>query len=95
MRDKIILRLGDNYLEKDAQLIESYIEEYTSIACSETNLKKDNDKLEPHIIQATIKAYMRRGNEGMNSSNESGFNVSYEDIEESLRKNVRPLRVLP
>lgn len=95
MRNKIIQRLGSNYLEKDAQLLESYIEEYTYIALSETNLKEINDKLEPHIVQAVIKAYIRRGNEGMNSSNESGFNVSYEDIEEKLRKNVRPLRVLP
>ena len=94
MRDKIIERLGAIYLERDNFVLDSYILDYTTIACSETNLKPNDKRLEPHIMSAVIKAYIRRGNEGISSSNESGFGVAYEDIEEKLRKNVKSLRVI-
>ena len=95
MKNQIIGRLKDNFIEGTEFIIEESINDYTIIACSETNLKKDDERLVPHIKSAVIKTYIRLGNEGILSSNESGFNVTYEDIEEQLRKNIISLRVLP
>lgn len=94
MEEKIIKDLGANFQEGDKEIINEFIELYSSIASNFSNRKADDKKLYPFIYTAVKQSYIRRGNEGINSSDESGFTVSYVDIEEKLKKDCRSVRVI-
>lgn len=95
IKDKIIKDLDANFKKGDELIIEDYIEFYSSIASDNSNRNKNDKLLYPYIFEAVKSAYGRRGNEGVSSSNESGFSISYIDIVDKLKKDVKSIRVLP
>lgn len=92
--EKLKKDLASNYHEKDDEVIEEMVEHYSLIASDASNRKKTDEKLIPYIFIAVKEAFLRRGDEGTNSSSEGGLNYSYIDIEEKLRKDVRTIRVI-
>lgn len=85
--------LADNYHDTDDEVITSMYEHYLSIASDTSNRKKTDEKLIPYVFNAVKESYLKRGDEGKNSSNEGGLSSSYIDIEEKLRKDVLSIRV--
>ena len=80
MLEKIKARLGSNYQTGDDSVIEDLIEDMTIVALSTTNRKTGDQKVDPYVKEAVIKAYLRRGDEGSKGSNEGSLGTSYEDI---------------
>lgn len=93
MLETIKRDLADNYRPNTDEVIAEFIIQYTTIASHSSNRKKDDTMLYPYVFTAVKEAYIRRGNEGMNSSNEGGLSSSYIDIEEKLRKDVLAIRI--
>lgn len=92
--EKLKKDLADNYHEKDDEVIKETYKHYSMIASNASNRKVNDTKLIPYIFTAVKSAFLRRGDEGTNSSNEGGLSSSYIDIEEKLRKDVRSIRVI-
>ena len=92
MKEKIISDLGDNYNPNDEAILDSFIENYKTIASNESNRKTSDELLAPYIYTAVKQAYQRRGKESSTSNNEGGLSDSYIDIEDKLRKDVRAIR---
>ena len=90
--EKIIDDLGSNYHDEE-EVISNLIEAYIKIASHASNREETGEKLEPYIITAVVSAYLRRGDEGTNSSNEGGLSSSYIDIEDKLKKDVMAIRL--
>lgn len=86
--------LADNYHDKEDEVIKEMLKHYSMIASHASNRKVNDEKLIPYIFNAVKEAYLRRGDEGTNSSNTGGLLSSYVDIEEKLRKDVRSIRII-
>lgn len=86
--------LASNYRDTNDKVISGMIEHYFSIASDASNRKKNDEKLIPYVYLAVKSAYLRRGDEGTNSSNEGGLSYSYIDIEQKLKKDVKSIRVI-
>lgn len=95
MLEKIIERLGANYIENTDYVLKDIIEDMTSIAANASNRNKDDKKLIPYIKKAVISEYNARGAEGLLSRNEGSISSSFNDIEKKLRIDISQIRRLP
>lgn len=93
IKNSIIERLGDNF-KNNEKIIKDLLDDYWIIATENSNRKKYDRKLVPHVKTAVIEAYIRMGDEGSSSSSEGSQSSSYIDIEEKLKKDVRSIRVI-
>ena len=84
--------LATNYHDEDEEVISNFYTLYSGIASNTSNRKKDDELLIPYIYTAVKEAYLRRGDEGTQSTNEGGLSASYIDIEEKLRNDTRCIR---
>ena len=92
MVNMLKLDLADNYRTTDEAILKEYITLYSEIA-SQTSNRNIYDKLiQPLVYLAVKEAYIRRGEEGIESSNEGGHTKKYVDIEEKLRKDCLSIR---
>lgn len=94
MLDKIISRLGANYIEGTEDVLKDIMEDFISIAVDASNRKKDDEKLFPYIKKAVISEYNQRGAEGLLSRNEGSVSSSFNDIENKLRTDLIQVRVI-
>lgn len=96
MKEEILRRLENDldvdFKKDDGDILSEYYDYYISIASSYSNCLKDDERLIPFVYFAIKSAYIRRGDEGMASSNEGGLSYSYLDIEEKLKKDVLAIR---
>ena len=88
MLEQIKKNLGANYKENTDDVLQDIIDDITSIACDNSNRKKDDEKLFPYIKKAVRSEYLARGAEGLLSRNEGSISSSYKDIVEELRNNI-------
>lgn len=95
MLEKIIDRLGANYIEGTEDIIQDIIEDMTSIACNASNRNKEDTKIFPYVKKAVISEYNARGAEGLLSRNEGSISSSFNDIEKKLRIDIASIRRLP
>lgn len=95
MLQKIIDRLGANYIEGTEDIIQDIIEDMTSIACNASNRNKEDTKIFPYVKKAVISEYNARGAEGLLSRNEGSISSSFNDIEKKLRIDIASIRRLP
>lgn len=95
MLEKIIDRLGANYIEGTEDIIQDIIEDMTSIACNASNRNKEDTKIFPYVKKAVISEYNARGAEGLLSRNEGSISSSFNDIEKKLRIDIATIRRLP
>lgn len=95
MLQKIIDRLGANYIEGTEDIIQDIIEDMTSIACNASNRNKEDTKIFPYVKKAVISEYNARGAEGLLSRNEGSISNSFNDIEKKLRIDIASIRRLP
>ena len=84
MLKQIKKNLGANYKENTDDILH----DITSIACDNSNRKKDDERLFPYIKKAVRSEYLARGAEGLLSRNEGSISSSYKDIVEELRNNI-------
>ena len=92
MVNKLKLDLADNYRTDDEAILKEYIKLYSEIASQASNRDVYDEKIKSYVYLAVKEAYIRRGEEGIVSSNEGGHTKSYVDIEEKLRKNCLAIR---
>lgn len=85
---KIIDDLGANYIKGDLKILEDIYDEISSIASNISNREKDDEKLFPYIKKAVKATYLARGGEGLNSINESGKSLSFDNIIEEMKNNI-------
>lgn len=85
---KIKKMLGANYIEDTDEVLQSIIEDITSIACDISNRKKDDEKLIPYINKSVRSEYLARGAEGLLSKSEGSQSSSFEDIIDKMRSNI-------
>ncbi len=83
-----------NYHENDDKVLTELLEFYLEKASDSSNRKITDKKLLPYVYDAVKSSFMRRGDEGKNSSSEGGISSSYLDIEKKLRIDVREIRLL-
>lgn len=95
MLEKIIDRLGANYIKGTEDIIQDIIEDMTSIACNASNRNKEDTKIFPYVKKAVISEYNARGAEGLLSRNEGSISSSFNDIEKKLRIDIATIRRLP
>ena len=88
MLEQIKKNLGANYKENTDDILQDIIDDITSIACDNSNRKKDDERLFPYIKKAVRSEYLARGAEGLLSRNEGSISSSYKDIVEELRNNI-------
>ena len=88
MLKQIKKNLGANYKENTDDILQDIIDDITSIACDNSNRKKDDERLFPYIKKAVRSEYLARGAEGLLSRNEGSISSSYKDIVEELRNNI-------
>ena len=88
MLKQIKKNLGANYKENTDDILQDIIYDITSIACDNSNRKKDDERLFPYIKKAVRSEYLARGAEGLLSRNEGSISSSYKDIVEELRNNI-------
>ena len=88
MLEQIKKNLGANYKENTDDILQDIIDDITSIACDNSNRKKDDERLFPYIKKAVRSEYLARGTEGLLSRNEGSISSSYKDIVEKLRNNI-------
>lgn len=72
-------------------IINYYIDKYTTIACDITRYKTLPTKLENYVISSVVEAINRRTHEGESSNSSLGVSTtfSYKDIEEGLRMKLK------
>lgn len=92
MVNKLKFDLADNYRIEDEVILKEYITLYSQIASQTSNRDVYDEKIKPYVYLAVKKAYLRRGEEGIVSSNEGGHTKSYVDIEEKLRRDCLAIR---
>lgn len=88
MLEQIKKNLEANYKENTDDVLQDIIDDMTSIACNNSNRKKDDKKLFPYIKIAVRSEYLARGAEGLLSRNEGSISSSYKDIVAELRNNI-------
>lgn len=88
MLEQIKKNLGANYEKNTDDVLQDIIDDITSIACDNSNRKKDDERLFPYIKKAVRSEYLARGAEGLLSRNEGSISSSYKDIVEELRNNI-------
>jgi hypothetical protein len=88
MLEQIKKNLGANYKKNTDDVLQDIIDDITSIACDNSNRKKDDERLFPYIKKAVRSEYLARGAEGLLSRNEGSISSSYKDIVEELRNNI-------
>ena len=88
MKEEIIAELGANYNTNDSEVIEAYIQDFTTIAVEISNLNASDDRLFPYIRKAVISRYLSRGAEGLKSRSEGSISASYEDIINGLKNDL-------
>lgn len=86
MKDDIILELGENFREEDNLLLFNIIERVTTVAQSISN--NNSEELNPYISECVKAIYLNRGSEGLNSINESGKSLSFNDNLDIMKKNI-------
>lgn len=84
---RIIEDLGANYKE-DQQVLEDILNEVSSIASNISNRDKEDEMLYPYIKTAVKSIYLARGGEGLNSINESGKSLSFNDSIDKMRNDI-------
>lgn len=93
-----IINLGILFKKGDERVLEAITERKMKIAfLTSHRTEKNGECLSPYIEEAVIAAYQLRGAEGLSSLSKSGKNVSINDIDEKLKKNIisAGLRLLP
>lgn len=90
--DRLKKDLANNYHAEDQEVITNFYTLYSGIASDTSNRNKDDELLMPYIYTAVKEAYLRRGDEGTQSTNEGGLSASYIDIEEKLRRDTKCIR---
>lgn len=89
--DKVIAKLGDNYIIEDRNVLTEIVDETINDACIISNREhsKDNVKILAYeIIDASIIKYQQRGSEFSKSSSELGQSNTFVDVSEFLRNNI-------
>ena len=92
----IIAILGENYQDKDKEVLTSLLEvviiQAEDISNREINMSDEKDAnfklLSPEIINATIIAYQNRGVESVKSQSELGESNTFVDYTEKLRTDI-------
>ncbi len=90
--ERIKKDLADNYHDANDEVLTDIFNHFLSIASDVSNRDKNDKQLIPYVHQAVIATYLRRGDEGKESSSEGGMSSGYVDIEEKLRKDVLSIR---
>lgn len=80
--------LGANFVTGDDSILTLYIEELTAIALSISNQSELSIPSEFLVKEAVIATYLKRGDEGTNSSSEGSLSNSYLDIQKELRNDI-------
>ena len=80
--------LGANFKTGDDSILTLYIEELTAIALDISNKTELGTSLEFFVKTAVKSIYLKRGDEGTNSSSEGSLSSSYVDIQNELRSNI-------
>ena len=88
MKEEIIAELGANYNTNDSEVIDTYIQDFTTIATEISNLNAGDERLHPYIRKAVISRYLSRGAEGLKSRNEGSISASYKDILDGLKNDL-------
>lgn len=88
MKEEIIAELGANYNTNDSEVIDTYIQDFTTIATEISNLNAGDERLHPYIRKAVISRYLSRGAEGLKSRNEGSISASYENILDGLKNDL-------
>ena len=86
MLDKIIEDLGDNYDNKDYEILGDIVKRVTAVAQSLSN--NTSDELNPYIKTCVKAEYLSRGGEGLGSLNESGKSSNFVDNIEKMRNDI-------
>lgn len=86
MLEQIISDLGDNFDEKDYDLLEQITERVTTVAQTLSN--NTSDELNPYIKTCVKAEYLSRGGEGLGSLSESGKSSSFVDNIEKMRNDI-------
>lgn len=86
--DNIAEDLGANYKTNDHYVLTEIYKEVSSIASNISNRNADDKKLYPYIKTAVKSIYLCRGGEGLNSINESGKSLSFDDAITIMRNNI-------
>ncbi len=87
--------LASNYIDSTNMVIEKIYDRMCSIASDVAHRQKNDEKLIPYAVNATIETYLRRGKEGTTGYSEGSESESYIDIEEKLRKDIISIRRMP
>lgn len=85
--DKLIAQLGVNY-KNNKEVLQDILDTYTSIASNISNRETTDSNLIPYINIATIKAYIRQGEEGIKNSSTGAISYTYDDIIATLRTDI-------
>lgn len=88
MLNEIKTDLGANFKTGDDSILELYIEELTAIALNISNKESLDTPLEFFVKTAVKSIYLKRGDEGTNSSSEGSLSSSYLDIQNQLRNDI-------
>ena len=86
MLEEIIQDLGENFSNKDEELLSQIIERVTSVAQTLSN--NDSEELNPYIKTCVKAEYLSRGGEGLSSLNESAKSSSFTDNIEKMRNDI-------
>lgn len=88
MKNEIIAELGANYNVSDSGVLDTIINDMTTIASQNANLPTYDERLRPYIKKAVKSAYLSRGAEGLSSRSEGSISSSYLEITEVLRQDL-------
>ena len=86
MLEEIITDLGDNFNEKDYDLLEEIVKRVTTVAQTLSN--NNTEELNPYIKTCAKAEYLSRGGEGLGSLSESGKSSGFIDNMEKMRNDI-------
>lgn len=88
MLNEIKAELGANFKTGDDSILQKYIDDLTIVALQVSNRSTGDTAMNYLIKQAVESVYLRRGDEGINSSSEGSLSSSYKDVENKLRNDI-------
>ena len=88
MLNEIKAELGANFKTGDDSILQKYIDDLTIVALQCSNRSTGDTTMNYLIKQAVESVYIRRGDEGTNSSSEGSLSSSYKDVEVKLRNDI-------
>jgi len=88
MLNEIKTELGANFKTGDETILQQYIDDLTIVALQCSNRSTGDTTMDYLIKQVVESVYLRRGDEGKDSSSEGSISSSYKDAEEKLRNDI-------